>query len=186
MRYRAAAVIVALLVLSATAVFADTSSVALGSVSAIAGPIGGQTRTRVLISFIPSLPEMQNAQVDFALLFFPAFQVTDTSGPVTIEAHRVTTDWDPAGVTWTQPWQQAGGDFDPGCLARGMTAAGDTHSIRLDVTSAVQAWQSGTSNFGLILTRPSFEGDGFASEASNLTDALRSAQVKVYYHNVQQ
>jgi hypothetical protein len=183
MRYRAAAVIAALLVLSATATLADTLSMALGSVCPITGPIGEQTRARVLITLTPPQDAL-NAQIDFVLLLIPPLGLTDSGAPVTIEAHKVTTGWDAGTVTWTQPWQEAGGDFDPAFLACGVTAAGDTHRIKLDVTSAVRAWQAGAANNGVIFTRPSLEGNGFASEASNLSDALQGARVILYYHNV--
>ena len=123
-------------------------------------------------------------QIDFAMLSFPAFQLTDTSAPVTIQAHRVTTAWGAASVTWNYPCARAGGDFDSAGLARWMIAPGDTHDVRLDITSAAQSWQTGASNHALILTRPPFEGGGFASEIENLREALRQARLKLYYHHV--
>ena len=66
---------------------------------------------------------------------------TDTSA--TVRVHRITALWDEMSVTWnTRP------TFD-GAIAGSFTSG--TGWLSVDVTSLVQAWASGTPNFGLLL-----------------------------------
>jgi len=185
MKYSQAAKVAAILLLTIAAASGDTLSVPIGPVAAIAGPIRGQTRARVLIS-LPIPDDVFQSKIDFAMLQFPAFTITDTHDLVAMQVHRVTTAWDPAHVSWTAPWQNPGGDFDSACLAWYAISAGDDHPVGMDLTPCVKAWQSGAGNYGIILKRPNRQGGGFAVEASNLREVLRSARFKLYFHHERQ
>lgn len=96
-----------------------------------------------------------------------------TYGPVprsdvTLTLHRVTSEWDQVGATWTQrqlgvPWQTPGGDFDPDPLATVTLAgapAGDDSLGLIDSVAVpipielVEDWLSGAvPNFGLALVQ---------------------------------
>ena len=48
-------------------------------------------------------------------------------------------------------WQTAGGDFDSDVTASATVADATPALVTFDISTAVQAWQSGTSNHGLLL-----------------------------------
>ena len=100
-------------------------------------------------------------------------ELRSTSGvPVVIEAHRVTTDWSEANVSWSAPWATAGGDFssstEGSATVTSAIALGDpTETMTIDITSLVQDWADGTyPNYGLILVDPSGQDRSINAHAS--------------------
>jgi len=185
MRHSAKGLAVVLLLLPAIAVtLADTLSVPLGTTAYIAGPIRGENRGRALIAV--SLPRaVQIANIDFACLQIPSPLLTGDGGIVTIQAHTLTTAWDPSNVAWTRPWRAPGGDIDTTLESSFPTWAGDSHAVWLDITACAKAWQAGRGANGLILKRPSHEGGGFAVEGAKLRQAIASARIKYWFSVVQ-
>jgi hypothetical protein len=167
-------------VLLVSAASADTLSVGLRDVAYIAGPLRGETRGRLL--FNVTLPDtVRQARIDFAKLTFPAALIRDTSFAFTLEAYVVATAWQGATVRWDFPWRSPGGDFDSARISRFATASADSHPIVLNVSRAVEQWQSGRGNFGLLLKRPDYEGGGFGIEGLPLRELLGLARVKFYF-----
>jgi hypothetical protein len=158
--------------------------VPLGASAYIAGPIRGETRGRALVTVaLPSA--VQAANIDFACLQIPSPLLTGEGGIVTVQAHTLTTAWDPSNVAWTMPWRAPGGDMDTVEAASFPTWAGDSHAIWLDITSCAKAWQAGRGAHGLILKRPTHEGGGFAGEGVRLRQAIASARIKYWFSAVQ-
>lgn len=180
----AAAVLVPLALLVATA-FPDTLSVAAGPAVTITGSFQGQQVSRVVLA-IPIPTDVLQSRIGFAMLCFPALSVTNASPRVGIEACPLTTAWDARTVSWTVPWMNPGGDLDSTSPFTYTIAAGDNKQVTLDLTEYVLAWQNGTANCGVILTRSQAEDGGFGAEVSNLGAAVAAARLKLYYHHVQQ
>ena len=82
------------------------------------------------------------ATLTSASLNLYVWQVSDK----TVNAHRVTADWDEMVITWNN----FGGAFDAAVEASLLVDAGGYHSF--DVTALVQAWLDGTHpNYGFLL-----------------------------------
>jgi hypothetical protein len=184
MKHWFAVAVVAPLALLVAAAFPDTLSVAVGPAVTITGSFEGQAISRAVLA-IPIPTEVLQSHVDFAILCFPAFSVTNETAVVGIEACPLTTAWDAGSVSWTGPWRNPGGDFDSTTPATYAIAAGDSNQVTLDITEYVLAWQNGTANCGVILTRSQAEGGGFGTEVGNLGAAVAAARLKLYYHHVQ-
>jgi hypothetical protein len=180
--YRRTALMMVMLVLTAS-LSAETLSVALNRAAVISGMIRGKQRARVLVP-LPIPDDVAGAEIDFALIHFPAFILPDTSVPLRLQALPVATPWDSGTVSWTHPWRNAGGDFDSTRPASYALVAGDNHRVALDVTECLQGIQNGETNCGLVLLRPRAEGGGFGLELANFRNALRQARLKFYYHHV--
>jgi hypothetical protein len=162
----------------------ETLSVAPSDITVITGNVREQNVARVVLNV--GVPEqVLRSRIDFAKLEIPAF--LGDSGPnyVTVVAHACQTAWRNDDVSWTKPWEHAGGDFDSLSRARFTTLSGDKHPITLNITQAVRDWQKGRGKHGLFLKRPDAEGGGFMGERERLRDALNSARVKFYYTPIQ-
>ncbi|MEO1258229.1 MAG: DNRLRE domain-containing protein [Bacteroidota bacterium] len=101
------------------------------------------------------------------------YEVRSTSGaPITIEVHRVNTDWSESTATWNSPWTSAGGDFDAATIGSAtitssITLGEPTETMSIDITSLVQDWADGTyPNYGLILVDPSGQDRSINAHAS--------------------
>jgi hypothetical protein len=114
------------------------------------------------------------------MLTFPSLRLPDSLGTVVFDVRRITTEWEPDGASWIQPWRNPGGDFDSTHQALYALPPGDTTQVSLDVTSIVRAWQGG-DNFGLLLKRPNYEGGGFRGEGVLLRKAITTARLKLYF-----
>ncbi len=127
---------------------------------------------RLLMKFV--LPEeLEGKSVDFACVSFDA-SCAGEKGAVSLEAFRVTTDWDAATVSWSGPWKEDGGDWDSGVSADWVVAAGDGKTVYLDVTDFVNVWLKEPSrNFGILVKvgEPFF--GSLAADVSHELPALR-------------
>lgn len=171
---------IALIGALATFAAADTLSVQLAAVATISGPAGGDQVSRALAGIeIPI--QLNGAQVDAAFLVLPAPALAGPGEPLVIRCHRLARPWQDDGVSWTEPWQQPGGDFDSTALATAVTWPEDESPLRFDITGPVRDWLDGAGCYGVILLRPEAEGGGFGPEAQAVADALGQASVKFYY-----
>ena len=105
---------------------------------------------RLLIKF--PLPEvLAGKSVDFARVEFGA-GCKGAKGVVSLEAFRITTAWNAAGVSWTQPWSKAGGDWDSDMSIDWVVPAGEGKTVYLDITDFVNGWlEKPSSNFGILV-----------------------------------
>lgn len=91
---------------------------------------------------------------------------------MTIEAHRITQEWDADAVTFNerfrgQRWNTAGGDFDPELIASATHLPTNQAgmAITFDVTRLVQSWRDkSVPNQGLILCTPGYPRDARKGE----------------------
>ncbi|MFT3771770.1 MAG: DNRLRE domain-containing protein [Minicystis sp.] len=97
-----------------------------------------------------------------------------TTGPGTVELHRITGAWSEATVTWNS----IAGAFDPAVLA---TASNASPNLALDIQALVQAWVQGKQpNHGVLLAQPgSTMTNVWSSEYP--TAALRPSLTVCYY-----
>ena len=82
---------------------------------------------------------------------------SSSNAPITINAHRLTTNWTEGSVTWNSPWSAAGGDYDPtvvgsASFTSNLSLGDPTETMSIDITDLVQGWIDGTyPNYGLVL-----------------------------------
>jgi hypothetical protein len=105
---------------------------------------------RLLMRF--TLPEeLQGKSVDFACVSFDV-SCAGEKGAVSLEAFRVTTDWDASSVSWSGSWAKDGGDWDADVSADWVVAEGDGKTAYLDVTDIVNGWlKEPSGNFGILV-----------------------------------
>jgi hypothetical protein len=105
---------------------------------------------RLLLKF--ELPaELADKSIDFACVSVDANSVA-TKGTVSLEAFRVTTDWNASSVSWTGPWTKAGGDWDSDASADWVVGESAEKTVYLDVTDFVNVWlKEPSKNFGLLV-----------------------------------
>lgn len=81
-------------------------------------------------------------------------ETRSNTGTGTLSAYRLKRAWDEGTVTWNAPWVGPGATdpTDVQSVADGALALNAVGVwVEVDVTTAVQAWASGTANHGLIL-----------------------------------
>lgn len=67
--------------------------------------------------------------------------------------YRVTTQWSEGTVTWNDPWNIPGGDYDPTSLYQNFDAGSSGCVTQVTVTNLVSDWVNGTyPNYGLLIT----------------------------------
>jgi hypothetical protein len=132
-----------------TTVEARELFVSATDVVAIRSSVASQD-TRLLVRF--PLPEvLAGKSVDFARVGFNV-GCRGNKGAVSLEAFRVTTAWNAASVSWTQPWRKAGGDWDEDTSVDGVVPAGEGKPVYLDITDFVNGWlKEPSSNFGILV-----------------------------------
>jgi hypothetical protein len=99
---------------------------------------------------------------------------------IVLTAHRITSPWLAPETTWNRAsdaaaWTSPGGDFDPAVVATAPLGAGAFGWVSWDVTSAVEAWLSGTPNYGLILMEPNDNQGGQGRKYFYSKDSLNVA-----------
>jgi hypothetical protein len=111
---------------------------------------GSYTPDRLL--FLAGLAGLPNgATVQSATLEVYAYQANSSGN--TLAAHQILRSWSPSSATYRQPWAQAGmrPGTDYAATPVGTATVGGVGWLSVDVTPAVQAWQTGTPNRGLML-----------------------------------
>jgi hypothetical protein len=141
--------LVLLVVLPLTTVEARELFVNATDVVVIRSSVASQD-VRFLIKF--PLPEVLTGKsVDFARVEFGA-GCKGAKGVVSLEAFRVTTAWNVAGVSWTQPWGKAGGDWDSDMSADWIVPVGEGKPVYLDITDFVNGWlEKPSGNLGILV-----------------------------------
>jgi hypothetical protein len=103
------------------------------------GFFGGGAKYSLLRFDLSVIP--QDAVVDSATLYI---YIQDHSNQ-TVRVHRITAAWSERSVTWNN----FGNSFASEILGSFVSDGSGFHSA--DVTGLVQAWMSGTSNYGMLL-----------------------------------
>jgi len=104
----------------------------------------------LLIRFV--LPEeLAKKPVDFACVEFDV-SCSGEKKAVSLEAFRVTTDWDASSVSWAAPWSNAGGDWDSNMSADWVVPENEGKTVYLDITDFVNGWlKEPSNNFGILV-----------------------------------
>lgn len=156
--------LICVLALWFSSVYAEETTVTLTDYAVIE-PDGQSEPARVLSKV--TLPGgLSGKQIDFAQL---SFTITSLPGPyLEIEVYPLTTSWESRSVSWTSPWQNAGGDFDYGDVALVAITGGESLRGHADITDIVRSWIEGRrTNDGIILVcSEEFPGD-FQLELGN-------------------
>ncbi len=150
---------------------ADTLSLPINRIAVITN----NTISRVLLKF--DTDTLSNVQVDYAEIVIPHFL---TTGKMTIEGHRLTTNWNSTTVNWNS-FNRPGGDFDTTTNARYTTSASVNLPVILDITEFVKNWVNNGNNYGILLKRPAYEGNGFRNEVTLLRSTLANARIRIFF-----
>ena len=162
----------------ATHGFAKHTYEPLSELAVIRG--GNPEIARILVRFDLSRVVEEN-NLDYAEIQFPPFVGTQGED-LTVQGFRLTRDWDEETVTWESPWAIPGGDYDSTGSVAFRCGPRDTLELHLDITDLFRPLFEGDPNYGFILKRPSWEGDGFGAEGELLYQALlREGKVSIYY-----
>jgi hypothetical protein len=157
--------------------FSESVEIGLDDVKVIQDTTG---LTRVL--FTVNLEGiLETSVIDFAELFVPSFLPANVV--FSLEARRITKDWDVNTVTWFHPWMNSGGDFDTTACCLFTLNGTNVEARHLDVTQIIQRMLDNEENFGILLKRPMSEGDGFMQYGSQLVEKLTEAKIVILYHN---
>jgi len=176
--------LIGVIAIGVSALNADTLSVGLGSeFSVIQGSLPGIGRASRIVVATPLSGLPSQCEVDFAEITIPYFLPTGFTGILQVEGKVLTRSWNRGTVTWTNPWQKAGGDYDTTKSASFALGKVGNVPVRLDVTELVSDWVNGSCpNYGILLKRPPEEGDAFKTEIADLQRNLNQVRMKVYYH----
>ena len=105
-------------------------------------PVESQRTADLNYAARPALPE--GATLDAAIFHIYSSEISGQ----TVNAHRITADWDETTVTWNNF-----GGYDPGVV--GSFVADGVEWQMVDVTALVAAWMGGSyQNYGLLLDEP--------------------------------
>jgi hypothetical protein len=150
---------------------ADTLNLSISQIATISN----NGINRILLRFNTSV--LNNNQVDYAEIIIPHFL---TTGKMIIEGHRLTTNWNSTSVNWNS-FNRPGGDYDTITHTRYTTSASVNLPVILDITEFVKNWLNNGNNYGILLKRPFYEGNGFRNEVTLLRNTLANARVRIYF-----
>jgi len=112
----------------------------------------GEESARALLSF--TLPDDYiGKSVKSAKLYLPiSITITDSS-LANLAVWPVATAWTPENVSWTDPWNQPGGDVADSSYVLFATDDGSSRVIEIDISTIAAAWaQEWYPNYGLLVT----------------------------------
>ncbi len=97
-----------------------------------------------------------------------------------IRIYPITTDWYGNNVSWTNPWNEPGGDFDELHYAHALVSLPQEQEVRFDLTNLLQGFCSGNLEYyGFIVTVSASSWDAFT--LSNLHSNRPLATINVVY-----
>jgi hypothetical protein len=180
MKMRTIAIASLAMALAVSTARADTLSIPITNATVIDTVTDSGPTYRLLLSFdVPQV--LQGKSIEFAHLIMDN-PVSESGPTITVQAFPLTTQWDPATVSWTFPWRRhPGGDFDSTIHYRFRIGPQDQFRLFLDLTRFVTGWASGRPNYGILLKRPDYEDRGFGRETRRLRILASQARIKVYY-----
>lgn len=114
-------------------------------------PTQGSDYGRLLFKF--DLPEqLDEAFIDYAELRFTATPDTGESYICLMGVFPVTRTWDPASLSWSSGWSNAGGDYIDTIYSSCVIRTSTNRVTRADITDILQMWVDSTlTNNGVIL-----------------------------------
>jgi hypothetical protein len=141
----------AVVILSVATASADNRVDIYVSNAYLMSPGNDSLSSRVLLRFdLPS--ELDDKRIDYAEVVFKAEVDTLSRHSVTFAGYPVTRDWIGAGLSWSSPWTNEGGDYNDSLYETGLIKARGDGTVRFDITRLVTAWQQRSlTNYGLII-----------------------------------
>jgi hypothetical protein len=117
---------------------------------ALIRPSAESSDARLLVQF--TLPDILTGHsIDFACVSF-GVNSSGVGGRVSFQAFPVSRSWDARGVSWTSPWEKAGGDWNSRLSAYEISEAGSGKTVNLDVTDFANGWlREPSRNFGVLV-----------------------------------
>ena len=114
-------------------------------------PGDDSTSYRLLFKFdLPS--KLNDKRIDYAEIVFFAEVDTLSRHSVLLVAHPVTTGWNNAGVSWSNPWTTEGGDYNDSLYGIGLIKPRRDGRVELDITRLVKRWvHESAPNYGIII-----------------------------------
>jgi hypothetical protein len=99
------------------------------------------------------LSNLQSSQISFAYLEFNSYvPALMEDSKLTLLFCPITTNWEKKNVNWKFPWNHHGGDIDSLNSYIYSVVAGDTNTIRLDITKWAKFWlEHPDKNYGIIV-----------------------------------
>ena len=118
--------------------------------AAVIKPSVESSEVRLLVQF--ALPNVLSGHsIDFACMSFGADCAGD-KGAISFQAFALTSGWDAKSVSWTGPWENAGGDWNRSLSTYGISEAGSGKTAELDVTEFANRWlKEPSKNFGIVI-----------------------------------
>jgi len=115
--------------------------------------------------------------VDYAEVVIPEENIPmDT---IMIQYSPITTYWNIENISWFNPWQTPGGDFDQEKTSVYALYREVERDVSLDITSLIREWHSGErGNYGILIKN--LEGE-FGPEVQLLENAFSNAYVRVLF-----
>lgn len=137
-----------------------------------------QSGCRVLLTFGIG-GDIMDSEIEYAKLVIPYSLVSED---MELELHRISIPWDSGTVSWSFPWNSAGGDYmalPQGTLRlHSEQPEGKDHFI--DVTEHLREIQGGEENHGFLIMPTVEYGEGFGQGVVNLLENAGSLAVKLY------
>jgi hypothetical protein len=121
------------------------------SKACVINPRTDSLSSRILFKFdLPSM--LSDKRIDYAEVVFQAKIDTLSRYSVMFAGFPVTTDWNNATASWSNPWTKEGGDYNDSLYEIGLIKARGDGEVRFDITRLVRGWQQGSiSNYGLMI-----------------------------------
>ncbi|MBX9420903.1 DNRLRE domain-containing protein [Streptomyces lateritius] len=121
-----------------------------GSTELKAGTYNGTERARSYLKFDTSRFADKNV-VDADLRLFSHWSSSCSTDNAGIQVRRVTSDWDPSGITWSAQPATTSVGAPVSKVAKGYNATCPGGHVSWDVDGIVQAWADGQPNYGVRL-----------------------------------
>ncbi len=165
----------------AAAAFGAQLTIMPDDIVALEPPAESEETTRYLLA-LPLPAALEGSTIDFAKLTMGVqvgtVELSWEETPFIVDAHAVTTEWDPEAVGWSTGWDTPGGDFDESTHSSHIGVADTTASVSLDLTHVLQMWVDGSiGNAGIIITIPS----ATCWEITEIDGSSHEPTVAVYY-----
>jgi hypothetical protein len=143
--------IIAMVILCSNSAFSDNRVDIEVSNAAIIAPANDSLSPRLLFKFdLPS--KLNDKRIDFAEIVFHAKIDTLSRHSVLFAGYPVTTNWNNAGISWSNPWTAEGGDYNDSLYEIGLIKTKGDGKIRFDITRLVKRWvHESVPNYGIIV-----------------------------------
>jgi hypothetical protein len=144
-------IIIATVIFCSPSAFSDNRVDIQVSEAAVIVPANDSVSSRLLFKF--DLPtKLNDKRIDFAQIVFYAKIDTSSRYSALLGGHAVTTNWNKAGVSWSNPWTIEGGDYNDSLYEIGLIKARTDGKVRLNITHLVERWvHESVPNYGIII-----------------------------------